>query len=238
MKKAIIIGASSGIGKALALELSSRGYHLGISARREELLKQIAGSCSNPVFIKVMDAEKHLELREKLGELIAEMGGVDIVIYNAGIGESSGQWDKENQMHQINAIGFAAVANFAFNYFRRNKKPGQIVGVSSVAGTRGMRHAIGYGATKAFMWNYMQGQRHKAAAEKLPITITDIRPGFIATDMTKGQAGMFWVQTAEKAARQIADAIESKRAVAYITRRWWLVGKAFAWVPDFIWHKL
>jgi short-subunit dehydrogenase len=100
-----------------------------------------------------------------------------------------------------------------------------------------MRHAIGYGATKAFMYNYMQGQRHKAAAEKLPITITDIRPGFIETDMTKGQKGMFWVGTSQKAAYQIANAIEAKRKVAYITRRWWLVAKLFNVLPDFIWHK-
>jgi short-subunit dehydrogenase len=237
MEKAIIIGASSGIGKDLAIELSARGYELGICARRTELLEALAKECKNKTFIKRMDAEQHLETRKALEELIAEMDGVDIIIYNAGIGESSGKWEKENQMHQVNAVGFAAVANFAFNYFKKNEKKGQIVGVSSIAGIRGMRHAIGYGATKAFMYNYMQGQRHKAAAEKLPITITDIRPGFIETDMTKGQKGMFWVGTSQKAAYQIANAIEAKRKVAYITRRWWLVAKLFNVLPDFIWHK-
>ena len=237
MKKAIIIGASSGIGRSLAIEMSARGYELGISARRLEMLQDVAKACKGKVYVKVMDMEKHIEAREQLQSLIDEMGGVDIIIYNAGIGESSGKWEKENQMHQINAVGFAAVANFAFKYFKDNKRPGQIVGVSSVAGTRGMRHAIGYGATKAFMWNYMQGQRHKAVAEKLDITITDIRPGFIDTDMTKGQKGMFWVQPVDKAAKQIADAIEAKKKVAYITKRWWLAGKIMAMIPDFIWHK-
>lgn len=86
-----------------------------------------------------------------------------------------------------------------------------------------LRHAIGYEATKAFMWNYMQGQRHKAVKERLPITITDIRPGFIDTDMTKGQKGCFGYSLPKKAAKQITDAIINKRKVAHITHRWALM---------------
>ena len=236
-KKAIIIGASSGIGKELAVDLSKRGYILGLTARRTNLLEELTKLCVSDTFIEFMDMEQHSEARTTLEKLIDRMGGVDIIIYNAGIGESSGKWEKENQMHQINAVGFAAIANFAFNYFKKEERSGQIVGISSVAGVRGMRHAIGYGATKAFMWNYMQGQRHKAKAEKLPIVITDIRPGFIDTDMTKDQKGMFWVQPAEKAAKQIADSIENKRDVVYITNRWRPLAILMGLMPDFIWHK-
>jgi hypothetical protein len=84
----------------------------------------------------------------------------------------------------------------------------------------------------------MEGQRHKAAYEKLPIYVTDIRPGFIDTDMTHGQRGLFWVQTAEKAAKQIANAIDCKRKVAYITGRWLIIGILYKLLPDFIWHKM
>ncbi len=238
MKNIILIGASSGIGEALAFELGKRGYTLGLIARREELLLAIKTKLSSPCFVKKADAEKHDEIRQAVADLAAEMGGADCIIYNAGIGESSGKWEKENQMHQVNMIGFAAIANWSFNYFVKEKKEGQIVGISSVAGTRGMRHAIGYSAGKAFMWNYMEGQRHKAIAEKLPITITDIRPGFIDTPMTKGQKGMFWVQPASKAAYQIANAIENKKGIVYVTKRWTIIGKIFAMVPDFIWNKL
>ena len=237
MKKVIIVGASSGIGRSLAIELSARGYEVALLARRQAMLLETAHLCVSKTYIQTIDMEQHLQAIDILTQLIAQMNGVDIIIYNAGIGESSGKWEKENQMHQINAVGFAAVANFAFNYFRANKKAGQIVGVSSVAGKRGMRHAIGYGATKAFMWNYMEGQRHKAVAEKLDIAITDIRPGFIDTDMTKGQKGMFWVQTSEKAARQIADAIVAKKKTAYITKRWGIIAFFFGLLPDFIWLK-
>lgn len=237
MKKAILIGASSGIGKELAIELSKRGYELGLAARRLNLLSELASLCQNKTYIEYMDTAKHDETRAVLQKLIDRMGGADIIIYNAGIGESSGKWEKENGMHQINAIGFAAVANFAFHYFKKEKKTGHIVGISSVMAVRGMRHAIGYAATKAFMSSYLEGQRHKATAEKLPISITDIRPGFVKTDMTEGQKGMFWLQPAEKAARQIADAIERKRKVAYITKRWWIVGRLMPLIPDFLWHK-
>ena len=237
MKKAIIIGASSGIGRALAIELSRRGYRLGITSRRLDMLQQVASACQGPTHVMAMDMEKHLEARMLLQALIAEMGGVDIIIYNAGVGESSGKWEKENQMHQINAVGFAAVANFAFMYFKENKRRGQMVGISSVAGTRGIRHSIGYSATKAFMWSYMQGQRHRAIAEGLDITITDIRPGFIDTPMTQGQKGMFWVQPADKAAVQIADAIIARKSVAYITRRWWLIGQLMKLIPDLVWNR-
>lgn len=236
-QKAIIIGASSGIGKELAIEMSKRGFKLGLTARRTNLLEELSKLCVGDTFIEFMDAAQHEESRATLEKLIDRMGGVDVIIYNAGIGESSGKWEKENHMHQVNAVGFAAIANFAFNYFKSEEKTGQIVGISSVAGARGMRHAIGYGATKAFMWNYMQGQRHKAVKEKLPIFITDIRPGFIDTEMTKGQKGMFWVQPAEKAAKQITDAIISKKKVAHITHRWAMMSVLFKLMPDFLWHK-
>lgn len=237
MKKAILIGASSGIGKELAIELSKRGYELGLTARRTNLLDELSNLCPNKTYIEYMDTAKHDEARAILQKLVERMGGVNIIIYNAGIGESSGKWEKENGMHQINAIGFAAVANWAFNYFKTENKEGQIVGISSVMAVRGMRHAIGYGATKAFMSNYMEGQRHKAAAEKLPIYVTDVRPGFVDTDMTKGQKGMFWLQPVEKAARQIADAIERKRKVVYVTKRWWIAGVLMPMIPDFLWHR-
>jgi short-subunit dehydrogenase len=237
MKKVIIIGASSGIGRDLAIEMSKRGYEVGIAARRLEMLQEVAKACSGKTYVKTMDMEKHLEARTKLEELIGEMGSVDIIVYNAGIGESSGKWEKENQVHQVNVVGFAAIANYAFKYFKDKKIKGQIVGVSSIAGVRGSRHVIGYSATKAFMSTYMEGQRHKSVAEHLGITVTDIRPGFIDTPMTDGQKGMFWVQPSDKAARQIADAIEAKRKVVYITRRWWLVSVLFRLMPDFMWYK-
>ncbi len=237
MSKIILVGASSGIGKDLAVELSRRGHTLGLTARRVELLEAMRSELTAPVHIARMDAEQHEETRNGLAALIEEMGGCDVLIYNAGIGESSGRWEKENQVLQVNAVGFAALCNFIFRYWKEKKQPGHIVGITSIAGVRGSRMAIGYSATKAFMSNYMEGLRNEAVKKNLPIAITDIRPGFVETPMTKGQKGMFWVSTSAKAASQIADAIERKAKTAYITKRWRFAAWFMKNLPDFIWNK-
>lgn len=237
MPKAILVGASSGIGKDLAVVLAERGYELGLVARRVDLLQALKSELKTKVYIAKMDVEQAIEARQALADLIAEMGGCDVLIYNAGIGESSGRWEKENQVLQVNAVGFAALCNYIFRYWKESKQAGHIVGITSIAGVRGSRMAIGYSATKAFMSNYMEGLRNEAVKKKLPIAISDIRPGFVETPMTKGQKGMFWVATSTKAAAQIADAIERKAKTAYVTKRWRLAAWVMKNLPDFMWNK-
>jgi len=237
MAKIILVGASSGIGKDLAVELSKRGHTLGLTARRIELLAVLRSELKSGVHIARMDVEQHEESRNGLAALIDEMGGCDVLIYNAGIGESSGRWEKENQVLQVNAVGFAALCNFIFRHWKEKKQPGHIVGISSIAGVRGSRMAIGYSATKAFMSNYMEGLRNESVRKGLNIAITDIRPGYVETPMTQGQKGMFWVASAAKAASQIADAIERKAKTAYITKRWCYAAWLMKHLPDFIWNK-
>ena len=238
-KKAIVIGASSGIGEAIVYELDQRGYQVGITARRTDLLDEIAAKCNNRIFVRNMDAMQHKDARIILQELIAEMDGVDVFIYNAGVGgKKNDHWEYENAMHQINAVGFANLASYMFTYFRDNDLNGHIAGVSSIVGLRGLRHDNGYGATKAFMYNYMQGLRHKASHGKHPIHVTDIRPGFIDTDMTKDLKVKFLVRPADIAAHQIVKAIENRRKVAYITKRYWLIAQAIKYYPTFLWNRL
>lgn len=238
MKKVIIIGASTGIGSELARTFAKHGYEVGITARRQELLENLAAEIPAAKWhIKAMDVAQHDAAREALSQLIYEMNGVDIFIYNAGIGDSSSKWEKENNMLQVNAVGFAALANAMFYYFKSENKIGQIVGISSVASQRGSRMSIGYGATKAFMSNYMQGLRQQAAFKKLPITITDIRPGFVETPMTTGQKGMFWVIKSERASTLIYNAIVAKKHIAYIPVKWRFAAFIMRNLPEFIWNK-
>jgi short-subunit dehydrogenase len=237
MPKAIIIGASTGIGRDLAIELSNRGYELALTARRVELLEELGKELKNKYIIRRMDVEQHEEARNITADLIKEMGSVDVLVYNAGIGNKSGNWNTENQMLQVNAIGFAAISNFIFQHWKQNKQKGHLVGVSSMASLRGSRMAIGYCATKAFMSSYMDGLRNESVAKKLGITITEIRPGYVATPMTDKQKGMFWLATSAKAAKQMADAIESKTDMAYITKRWRLAAAVMRNIPAFIWNR-
>ncbi len=111
---------------------------------------------------------------------------------------------------------------------------GSLVGVSSVAGARGHFRAPAYNASKAFLWSYLEGLSAKAGKEKSGVRVTDIRPGFVETPMTEGNKQMFWVASAQKAARQIVQSIEKGHRVAYVTRRWrlakWVLQALPAWV--------
>lgn len=231
--KAIIIGATSGIGEALAKELANRGYIVGITGRRVERLKNLSNALPNR-HLREMDVVNVSESLQQLQSLIEEMGGMDVLVLNAGVGYTSPKSHQIDQTIDINTRAFVHLAEFGYNYFKINQIDGRIVGISSVAMHRGTAYASVYSGSKAFISNYMQGLRQQAIIENTNISVTDIRPGFVDTEMTKGQKGMFWVATAEKAARQINDAFERRGKVAYITKRWRFVAWLMANLPDVI----
>lgn len=239
MEKIIIIGASSGIGEALARELSSRGYIVGMAARRLELLNKIKQELPNASYTKQLDLLKPDEARQALRDLISQMGGADIIVINSGVGHENAEliWELERPSIDVNVLGFAAMAVEASNYFIQ-KGRGHIVGISSVAGLRPFRLAPAYGASKAFIIFYLKGLRHKFKKQGIDVAVTDIRPGFVDTPLTKGNAKMFWVSTPQKAAKQILNAIRAKKEVAYITKRWRLIAFIIKLVPDFIYNRL
>ena len=238
MEKVIIVGASSGIGEALAREFSLRGFVVGMAARRIELLEKIKKELPTTSYTKQLDLLKPEESRVALRELINEMGGVDIIVINSGIGHINHDlvWELERSTLDVNVVGFTAMAVDSANYFVKKGK-GHIVGVSSVAGIRPYRDAPAYGSSKAFMSFYLGGLRHKFKKQKMNIDVTDIRPGFVDTPLTKVNQQMFWVATAKKAAKQICDAVIAKKEVAYITKRWRLVAFIMRVIPDFIYNK-
>ena len=248
MKKVIIIGASAGIGKALAEVFAGNGFAIGLTARRVELLKELqtrlktktntSAIANTSTYVKYMDLLKPEEAMKALEELIKEMGGVDIIVINSGVGNEGQmlEFEKERASIDVNVLGFTAMAITATNYFER-KGEGHIVGISSVAAIRPYRTAPAYGASKAFMSFYLQGLRHKFAKQGFNISITDIRPGFVYTPLTQNNKDMFWLATPEKAAEQIYDAIIKKKKYAYITKRWRLAAWVLRIIPDFIYNK-
>ncbi|WP_366924273.1 SDR family NAD(P)-dependent oxidoreductase [Metallumcola ferriviriculae] len=226
MKKAIIIGASSGMGKELAKILSEDNFAVGLMARREDLLSDLQKQLSTTAYIKKADVAKPEEAMALLEELINEMDGTDIIVISAGVGHGNRnlEWAKEKETIDINVSGFTAMADAAFKYFA-DKGEGHIVGISSIAAIRGNAAGPAYNASKAFVSNYLEGLRMKAKKSKLPITVTDVQPGFVQTDMLKGK-GLFWVSTPEKAAQQIYAAVKARKNKAYITKRWRLIAWA------------
>ena len=231
MKKAIIIGATSGIGKALTELLLREGYLVGITGRRENLFHSIQAQDACGLFSKKMDVQDLSTLEPICNELVSQMGGLDLMIISAGIGEENKnlKFDVENSVIKTNIQGFTCVADWALRYFKVQGF-GHFVNISSIAGIRGSGIAPSYNATKAYQINYLEGLRLNVHKSNLPIYITDVRPGFVETAMAKGE-GLFWVTSVQKAAEQIFESIKQKKKVVYITKRWRLIGLLLRIMP-------
>ena len=235
--KAIIIGATSGIGKELAIQMSEAGYQLGITGRRGYLLDSLAQQLTTPCYKSVMDISQIPSSVNALKQLLTEMKDVDIIIINAGIGsmEPSFPLNLELDTIAINVSGFSAMAHTAYHYFAQRQQ-GHIVGISSISALRG-GNATSYNASKAYMANYLEGLAIKAYSEKKDIAVTDIRPGFVDTAMAKG-ARVFWKAPTTKAVNQILFAIRQQRRVVYITKRWYLIALLLRNLPFALYRKL
>ena len=238
MKKVIIIGASSGIGKELTKIFASNEYEVGIAARRTDLLNELATKMPTKTYTATIDIGNPDTAIQSLEKLIRDMGDVEVIIISAGTGHlnPSLSWSQEKDTIDTNVSGFTAMAGVAIRYFMQ-KKSGHLVGISSIAGIRGSNVCPSYNASKAYVSNYLEGLRKKVAKEKLPITITDIQPGLVDTAMAKGD-GLIWVASPQKAATQIYQAIQRKKRTAYITKRWAIVAWLYKIMPGFIYDKI
>lgn len=237
IRRAIIIGATSGIGRELARVLSMHGYELGLTGRREELLAEIQNDLPQRSWIKMMDVAETDSARRAFSELLKEMDDVELIIVNAGVGLLKPDWEQEKQLIRINVLGFVAIADAAMDYFTE-RGGGQLVGISSVASLKGFSRSGAYSASKAFISIYMQALRQKSFQLGLNIVITDIKPGYVATPMLNHRKGLFWISPVDKAARQIYRAIKNRKHHAYITRRWRLVAWLLKIVPDRLFIRL
>ena len=237
MKKAIIIGATSGIGNELAKTLAENGYRVGITGRRKTELKKLQQINPDNYVISSFDCTTENNSK-KLTELTDQIGGLDLLILSSGTGDLNEKlnFDIENKTNLLNVNAFTEIVDWTFNFFQKQGK-GHLVAISSIAGIRGGRIAPAYNASKAYQINYLEGLRQKATKTKNPIYVTDIRPGFVDTDMAKGE-GQFWVATKEKATQQIFGIIKKKKGIAYVTKRWWIIAKLLRLIPNGIYKRI
>lgn len=237
MKKIIIIGATSGIGRELAICYAKNNWLVGATGRRSALLDSLQQEFPGNILTECFDVTKGDNI-ESIKNLTQQLGGLDLLIYNSGYGEIAENLDYEidKNTNDINVNGFTEIVNFIFNYFIMEGK-GHIAATSSIASNRGNSFAPAYSASKAYMSTYLEGLYIKASRLKLPVYITDIQPGFVKTKMAKSNH-QFWVASPEKAAQQIYNAIEKKKRKAYITKRWWLIANLMRLVPMWMYKKI
>jgi len=238
MKKAIVIGATSGIGKGLATALANNDYKVAITGRRTELLEELQLQNPKKFITKSFDVKEVNAIPQYLDELVNELGGLDILVLSSGTGDINNtlDFDVEKGTIETNVLGFTCIIDWTFNFFQKQKS-GHIVAITSIAGLRGGRQAPAYNATKAYQISYLEALRQKANNLKIPIVVSDIRPGFVDTAMAKGE-GKFWVATVEKASQQIMHAIIKKKKIIYVTKRWRLIAALFKLMPTSLYERL
>ena len=237
MKQGIIIGASSGIGWELAVQLAEKGYQLGLVARRLDKLEALSNSLPGDHFVVQADVSEAEMAQDELSKLIEIMGNVELIVLNSGVGQQEKKldWDIEREMIDVNIRGFAALTVVSMNYFRQRGN-GHLVGISSVAAHMSGGLAPTYAATKAFVSSYLNGMRSRAEYSKLPITVTTVEPGFVDTPMVQGSP--IWTATVEKAVAQLVPAILNKKGHIYITKRWRYVAWLLNIMPKWLMRRL
>ena len=181
MKRAIIIGATSGIGQEVAKNLLREGWQIGIAGRRQPALEDFQRIAPEQIKIQSLDVTQ-ADAAEKLNTLIRKLGGMDLFLLSSGIGFQNPELDIDIELNtaRTNVEGFTRMVDTAFDYFKQHGG-GHLAVISSIAGTKGLGIAPAYSATKRFQNAYIDALEQLSHLQKLNIRFTDIRPGFVAT---------------------------------------------------------
>lgn len=256
-KRAIVMGATSGIGQEVARLLAANGYEVGIAGRREERLVQMAQATPGIVAHRQIDVTKK-DAPTELHKLIEELGGMDLYVHSSGIGWENVALDPDKELKTVetNGVGFVRMVSAAYNWFAEQRadeakqraegdeqrasskeRKARIACITSIARTRGLGAAPAYSATKRMQAHYLECLSQQARMRHLNIGITDIRPGFVATDLIAGSHFPLQLK-AEDVARTIVRAIERGSEVVTIDWRYRLLVAAWQLIPRWLWVRL
>lgn len=256
-KRAIVMGATSGIGQEVARLLAANGYEVGIAGRREERLVQMAQATPGIVAHRQIDVTKE-DAPTELHKLIEELGGMDLYVHSSGIGWENVTLDADKELKTVetNGVGFVRMVSAAYNWFAEQRadeakqraegdeqrasskeRKARIACITSIARTRGLGAAPAYSATKRMQAHYLECLSQQTRMRHLNIGITDIRPGFVATDLIAGSHFPLQLK-AEDVARTIVRAIERGSEVVTIDWRYRLLVAAWQLIPRWLWVRL
>ena len=229
MKRAIVMGASSGIGLEVARLLIKRGWTVGVAARRLEQLAEF--DVAARIDVTADDAGQRLQ------ELIGRLGGMDLYFHASGIGKQNRELHEDIELRtmETNAVGFTRMVGTAYRYMASHGG-GHIAVISSIAGTKGLGPAPAYSATKAMQNTYIEALEQLANAQQLNIRFTDIRPGFVDTDLLNDGRRYPLLLDKVKVAEEIVDSIDKKRHVRVIDWRWRIITCNWRLIPRFLWR--
>jgi short-subunit dehydrogenase len=244
--RALVVGASSGIGAALVRELARDGWRVAALARRANELEALRRECgAERVKTRVHDVHDRAAVPELFEELARELGGLDLVIYATGVMPAIGPQEfdtaKDAEIVTVNTLGAMAWCNAAAEYFQ-SRRSGTIVGISSIAGDRGRRGNPAYGASKAALSHYLEALRNRLGV--FDVHVCTIKPGYVETPMTEGLgelsglAKLLGMVSAERAARDILTSARRRRYVRYVPLRWLAVSLVIRSIPSFVFRRL
>ena len=216
----VIIGATSGIGKALFEKYANENNRIGIIGRRAHLVDELYQKYPSKAIPAKADITNLEEIGQAICSLHETLGHIDLAIVCAGTGDINATLDYSIERPAIdtNIVGWTFVIDMLYHILEQQGH-GHLVAITSAGGLRGESMAPAYSATKAYQINYMEALRKKAFKNGGHIIVTDIRSGLVDTAMAKGE-GLFWVMPVEKVANQIITAIRKKKSKAYVTKRW------------------
>lgn len=243
MKRVVLVGATDGLGRALAAEYASRGSWVTILGRSPEKLGALVAELSarHPaasVRGVVCDLADAARIEPAFREAIEAAGHCDLFLYNAGVMPAGDGVtcvpESDAATMNVNAVAAVRMLGLAANYFRAARR-GQIAGISSIAGDRGRKGNPAYNASKAALSTYLEGLRNRLFP--FGVKVSTVKPGFVGTRMLEGRKGLFWVVPPEEAARIVADRLEKGHEVFYVYRRWALFGLAMRHVPRFLFKR-
>jgi NAD(P)-dependent dehydrogenase (short-subunit alcohol dehydrogenase family) len=245
-RRAIVVGASSGVGAALVRRLVGEGYSVAALARRggelERLADSIGADSMGPeqrLITRAHDVTDVAEVPALFEQLVRELGGLDLLIYAAGVMPANElrEYDTAKDLFTlaVNIGGCIAWCNPTAHLFT-TQRSGTIIGLSSIAGDRGRKGFPAYCTSKAAMNTYLEALRNRLS--EVGAHVCTIKPGYMATQMTEGLEGLFWVAEPDEAAASILSAARGGANTRYVKRRWWIVGTIIRCIPSFLFKRL
>ncbi|MGC8119736.1 SDR family oxidoreductase [Marinobacter sp. VGCF2001] len=247
-RNVLITGASSGLGEGMAREFAARGYNLALCARRTERLEALKAELAQQhpelqVHVMALDVNDHARVPEVFQALRAQLGGLDRIIVNAGVGKGqplgTGGFEANRQTAETNFVAALAQLEAAMEIFRTQNR-GHLVAVSSVSAVRGMPgNVTTYGATKAGLASLCEGLRIELKKRRSPIQITTLYPGYIRTEINEKVRNTPFIVDAQTGCRAMVKAIEAGRSVHYVPAwPWTPIGFVLRLLPEALLAKV